>query len=353
MGSSERLIWFLGGLVFLAGLLVILTLTDVLRFYYGNPPSDPSVQAMIDKLKTELESEKAAKSALEQQVSTLNDQITNILSDTSDSQRTIIELQSDIQALQDEVASKSKQLNDLRASTESTRSRLQRTIDDLQKQIITKNQEIANLKQQRTQNPPSTPQPSSNNCSVGGRNADLLFCDNFDNGQKNNWSPTSGSWVTRSKGYTITNTDLGQYYSFLPMGENWQNYAIDVDVNNITNLSRFAVLARASGKGNFGGFFYTGSRRPTDLFGTDSYSCIFGRLGEQFNCNQVKGDLPQNIHLRIEVLGNKIRIRLNNVYFDEMTGGFPNSGMPALFIGATGGALTFDNFQVQAISRFS
>jgi len=185
--------------------------------------------------------------------------------------------------------------------------------------------------------------------------AQIIFTDNFDAGASVQWSNLRGSWATTGGVYyaTIPN-NIPPTFTGLPF--TLQNFAIDVDINQVADGG---IWLRCDPTGTNGVLLVTGGNG----WGSGNRGGNAGRslywhvitpanwsnpqiLNEAFNVFTNPG--VQNVHLRVEVVGNSYSVFLNGSTTAATTlietNGTYSTGNVGLYDFST---QTFDNFVLQ------
>jgi len=185
--------------------------------------------------------------------------------------------------------------------------------------------------------------------------AQTIFTNNFDSGASAQWSNLRGSWATTGGVYYATApNNVPPTFTGLPF--TLQNFAIDVDINQVADGGIWLRCDATGTNGVLlvtGGHFWGGGSRGGDA-GRSLYWHVItpanwnspAILNEAFNVFTNPG--VENVHLRVEVVGNSYSafvngssnaittlIETNNTY---------SAGHVGLYDFST---QTFDNFVLQ------
>ncbi|MEI8205343.1 MAG: hypothetical protein WCG03_00535, partial [Kiritimatiellales bacterium] len=187
--------------------------------------------------------------------------------------------------------------------------------------------------------------------------AQTVFTDSFDSGASPLWSNLAGNWFATNGVYRAANPDsTPPTFTGLPFV--LQNFAIDVDINKVADggiwlrcdaTTSNGVLLVTGGNG-----WGSGSRAPNA--GRSLYWHVMTpynwshlpipKLNEAFNVFPSPG--VGNVHLRVEVVGNRYSAFLNGstnaITSLTETNGTYSSGLVALYDFSE---QTFDNFVLQ------
>lgn len=149
--------------------------------------------------------------------------------------------------------------------------------------------------------------------------AQTIFTDNFDSGPASQWSNLRGGWGATGGAYYATSpNNIPPTFTGLPFV--LQNFAIDVDINQVADGG---LWLRCDASGTNGVLLVTGGHgwgsgaRGGDAGRSLYWHVITGQnynnppiLNEAFNVFQNPG--VDNVHLRVEVVGNLYSAFLNH-----------------------------------------
>jgi hypothetical protein len=185
--------------------------------------------------------------------------------------------------------------------------------------------------------------------------AQVILTDTFDSGVSPAWSNLRGNWVVNGGVYYATQpNNIPPTYSGLPLV--LQNFAIDVDINQVADGG---IWLRCDDSGTNGVLLVTGGNGwGSGIRGGNAGRSLYWhvithanynnppKLNEAFNVFANPG--VDNVHLRIEVIGNLYSVFLNGstnatTSLLETDNSF-SSGHVGLYDFST---QTFDNFILQ------
>lgn len=190
--------------------------------------------------------------------------------------------------------------------------------------------------------------------------AQTIFTDNFDSGASSQWSNLRGSWTTTGGAYYATApNNVPPTFTGLPFV--LQNFAIDVDIDQVADGG---IWLRCGSTGTNGVLLVTGGHG----WGSGSRGGNAGRslywhvitaanwnnpaiLNEAFNVFTNPG--VENVHLRVEVVGNSYSAFINGSTNATTTLIETNNTYSIGHVGLYDfSTQTFDNFALQIPSGF-
>ncbi len=138
----------------------------------------------------------------------------------------------------------------------------------------------------------------------------LLFSDDFNDGNFNGWAVDSGVWSVNDGNLISNVSGRTNISSEINTGGEWDNYRIEIDVNNYSGVDEGIEFRRA------GGNAYTFNlRHGTGAYNTPEIKFWKSENGHGTLINSTRSQqLLNNVwyHIKIEVVGGNIKLWVNN-----------------------------------------
>ena len=191
--------------------------------------------------------------------------------------------------------------------------------------------------------------------SLATAHSQVIFSDNFQGGPSSSWSNLRGAWVASNGVYIATQPNNNPAtFSGLPFG--LQNFRIDVDINQVADGG---VWLRSDASGTNGVLLVTGGNGwGSGSRGGNAGSSLYWhvltdanynnppKLNEAFNVITNPG--VENIHLRVEVVGNQYSAFINGSTNATTSLVDTNTTYASGYVGLYDfSQQTFDNFLLQ------
>ena len=167
-------------------------------------------------------------------------------------------------------------------------------------------------------------------------NSTIIFRDDFNDGFKTEWDVVEGEYFL-SDGIPIL--DVGNELIILLGEENWNNFAIDLDVKK----AYFPTILFAYTSENFYNYIYYSS-------GNSSYVYVSDGEGTHRRLSTPDREVPDEFHLRLEISNNSLKMYVDGDEVYDLVFQTQLSGKVGLIHNGNGLPIAFDNFEISTLA---
>jgi len=191
------------------------------------------------------------------------------------------------------------------SSVQQTLGNYEKRIKALEIQVADLQNRVIKLETSPTPTPIPTPTPTPG--------PTIVFRDNFDSGNTNNWEILGGTWQVID-GQLVGSGDAIPLPIALVKNLILSDYIIELDMTSITRVDKI-VFIRFQDTNNFIELNFRAARplTQTDVVLQETVNGIMTRFTPEFSVPIPTHQLGEPIHVRIEGKANSMKISVNNI----------------------------------------